>query len=182
MTVNYQSTEASVAAVSAKDDKGIFAEVSELSLITESDEESLEIGFERKGVTFVATGYNSYENRWGITLAEEEVDLLAKILWVEARGESEEGQKAVVEVIFNRMLSEDYPDTLEEVLSQKVPTVQFASWKLRKTATPTEKEYTSIYEVLNGETDILRDDTCFFATKKLTSDLDMQIGNHYFCY
>ena len=41
-------------------------------------------------------------------MTEEEIDLLAKILWVEARGESVEGQKAVVEVIFNRMVSEKF--------------------------------------------------------------------------
>lgn len=122
-----------------------------------------------------------HENRWGIQLTEEEIELLAKIVWVEARGESETGQKAVVEVVLNRMVSEDFPDNLYDVLSQKNPT-QFASWKLRETARPTEKEYTSIYEVLEGMTNILREDTVYFATKKLTGNLDLKIGGHYFCY
>jgi len=122
-----------------------------------------------------------YENRWGIQLTDEEIDLLAKILWVEARGESEGGQQAVVEVIFNRMVSGDFPNTLYDVLSQKKP-VQFASWKLRDTAEPTEKEYASIYAVLEGNTNIVREDTVYFATKKLTRNLDIQIGGHYFCY
>lgn len=122
-----------------------------------------------------------YQNRWGIQLTEEEIDLLAKILWVEARGESEAGQKAVVEVVFNRMVSEEFPDTLYDVLSQKKP-VQFASWKLRDKAEPTEKEYTSIYAVLNGETCVVREDTVYFATKKLTRNLDIKIDGHYFCY
>ena len=120
-------------------------------------------------------------NRWEIQLTEEEIDLLAKILWVEARGESEDGQKAVVEVVFNRMVSEKFPDTLYDVLSQKKP-VQFASWKLRDKAEPTEKEYTSIRAVLNGETSVVREDTVYFATKKLTRNLDIKIGGHYFCY
>ena len=123
----------------------------------------------------------AYENRWGIQLTEEEIDLLAKILWVEARGESEAGQKAVVEVIFNRMISEEFPDTLYDVLSQKNPT-QFASWKLRDSAKPTEKEYASIYEVLTGKTSITKNDTVYFATKKLTRNLDVKIGGHYFCF
>ena len=122
-----------------------------------------------------------YQNRWEIQLTEEEIDLLAKILWVEARGESETGQKAVVEVVFNRMISEEFPNTLYDVLSQKKP-VQFASWKLREKAKPTEKEYSSIYAVLNGETSIVREDTVYFATKKLTRNLDIKIGGHYFCY
>lgn len=123
----------------------------------------------------------TYENRWGIQLTDEEVDLLAKILWIEARGESEAGKKAVVEVIFNRIISEDFPDTLYDVLSQKNPT-QFASWKLRNTAEPTEKEYTAIYEVLSGKTSLVKNDTVYFATKKLTRNLDVKIGGHYFCY
>jgi len=121
------------------------------------------------------------KNRWGIQLTEEEIDLLAKILWVEARGESELGQEAVVEVIFNRIVSEEFPDTLYDVLSQKNPT-QFASWKLRDKAEPTEKEYASIHAVLEGETSVLKEDTIYFATKKLTRNLDVQIGGHYFCY
>ena len=123
----------------------------------------------------------TYENRWGIQLTDEEVDLLAKILWIEARGESEAGKKAVVEVIFNRIISEDFPNTLYDVLSQKNPT-QFASWKLRNTAEPTEKEYTAIYEVLSGKTSLVKNDTVYFATKKLTRNLDVKIGGHYFCY
>jgi len=121
------------------------------------------------------------KNRWGIQLTEEEIDLLAKILWVEARGESELGQEAVVEVILNRIISEEFPDTLYDVLSQKNPT-QFASWKLRDKAEPTEKEYASIHAVLEGETAVLKEDTIYFATKKLTRNLDVQIGGHYFCY
>ncbi len=123
----------------------------------------------------------SYENRWNIQLTEEEIDLLAKILWVEARGESEAGQEAVVEVIFNRMVSKDFPDTLYDVLSQKNPT-QFESWNLRDSAEPTEKEYTSIFEVLSGKTSIVKTDTLYFATSKLTRNVDLKIGGHYFCY
>ena len=76
-------------------------------------------------------------------LNADEIELLAKIVWVEACGDPSEGQEAVVEVVFNRMCSPDYPDTLYGVLSQDDP-VQFCSWKLKDTAKPTEKEYQSI--------------------------------------
>lgn len=153
-------------------------EKNELKLVTLYNENDETVEVE---TTFEETEEETYENRWGIQLTEEEIDLLAKILWVEARGESEAGQEAVVEVIFNRMVSEDFPDTLYDVLSQKNPT-QFASWKLRDTAEPTEKEYTSIYEVLSGKTSIVKNDTLYFATKKLTRNVDLKIGGHYFCY
>ena len=121
------------------------------------------------------------ENRWNITLTQEEIDLLAKIVWLESQGEPTEGQEAVVEVVFNRMASEKYPDTLYDVLRQGNPT-QFCSWKNRERANPTEKEYTSIHEVLNGNTHILRNDTLYFSTEPLTPRLDQKIGGHSFCY
>lgn len=123
----------------------------------------------------------SLPNRWNIVLTEEEIDLLACILWLEARGESVEGQEAVVEVIFNRMASERFPDSLYEVLSQKNP-VQFCTWKNRESARPTEKEFQSIAYVLDGNTNILRNDTIYFSTKPLTRNLDVVIGGHCFCY
>ena len=123
----------------------------------------------------------AYENRWNLSLTEDEIDLLAKIVWLEANGEPVEGQEAVVEVVFNRMASDLYPDTLYDVLSQNNP-VQFVSWKRRDKAHPTETEYQSIYNVLNGNTDLLRNDTMNFSTYPLTSNLDVKICCHYFCY
>lgn len=145
------------------------------SFTTESDETA---GIEKNDIRMVTT---AKENRWGITLEEDEIELLAKIVWVEACGEPVLGQEAVVEVIFNRMASDIYPDTLYEVLSQKHP-LQFCSWPLRDTAEPTEKEYNSIQEVLDGNTNILRNDTLYFSTEPLTDGIDVTIGGHSFCY
>ena len=121
------------------------------------------------------------KNRWDITLTEEEIDLLARILWLEARGECVEGQEAVVEVVFNRMASERFPNSLYDVLSQRNP-VQFCTWKNRESARPTEKEYQSITQVLDGNTSILRNDTIYFSRRPLTRNLDRVIGGHSFCY
>lgn len=155
---------------------GICNVISEKSFTAESDEET---EIEKKENAVVSAP--AYENRWGIILNEEEIELLAKIVYLEARGECVEGQEAVVEVVLNRMASDLYPDTLYEVLSQKNP-VQFSSWKNRSKAMPTEKEYQSVYNVLNGNTNLLRDDTLYFSTFMMTSNLDVQIENHYFCY
>ena len=114
-------------------------------------------------------------------MTQEEIDLLARIVWLEAQGEPVEGQQAVVEVVFNRMASELYPDTLYEVLSQNNP-VQFCSWKNRDRAVPTEKEHQSIEDVLTGKTAILRNDTMYFSTFPLTENVECKIGGHYFCY
>ncbi|MCI5874958.1 MAG: cell wall hydrolase [Clostridiales bacterium] len=176
---------------------GVCNVLSEYSFTTESDEET---GIAKKEVIVVTTPSGeetitendredenealeeeTYQNRWNISLTAEEIDLLAKIVWLESRGEPQEGQEAIVEVIFNRMVSDKYPDTLYDVLSQKNP-VQFCSWKNRESAKPTEKEYQSIANVLNGNTNILRNDTLYFSTEPLTSRLDVMIGGHSFCY
>ena len=54
-----------------------------------------------------------------ITLTEEEVWMMAKMIYGEARGESYEGQVAVGAVIMNRLASPLFPNTMYEVLFQK---------------------------------------------------------------
>lgn len=176
------STQLSFATEENTNNKATF-EKHALNVVTSTYEKAIEAAMAESNIEVMeeVDAVRLYENRWSIQLTEEEIDLLAKIVWVESRGESEEGQKAVVEVIFNRIASEKFPNTLYDVLSQKNPT-QFASWKHRDSARPTEKEYASIYSVLNGETSILREDTLYFATKKLTRNLDVKIDGHYFCY
>lgn len=52
-------------------------------------------------------------------LTENEIYLMAKMIYAEARGESERGQIAVGAVIMNRMKSDLFPNTLSGVLYQK---------------------------------------------------------------
>ena len=47
-----------------------------------------------------------------------DLELLARIIWLEARGEPFEGQVAVGAVVLNRVASRQFPDTVEEVLAQ----------------------------------------------------------------
>ncbi len=50
--------------------------------------------------------------------ADAEQDCLASAVYFEARGEPIEGQLAVAEVVLNRVASEQYPDTICEVVEQ----------------------------------------------------------------
>lgn len=60
------------------------------------------------------------ENRYAeLHFSDEDVYILACLVYHEARGESFEGQVAVVEVVLNRMLSDYFPDTVEGVVFQK---------------------------------------------------------------
>lgn len=114
----------------------------------------------------------------GITLTEYEGDLLERILWAEANNQSFEGQKAVIEVIFNRLRSEEWPDTIEGVLSQKG---QFATWKNRNKVTPTEVQSDVISDVLRETETVLPDTTyVYFDTKGRNGKAHIRIGGHVF--
>ncbi len=116
-----------------------------------------------------------YEN---ISLSDEDMVLLAKIVWLEARGESFEGQQAVAEVVFNRMLSEYFPDTLNEVIYQKG---QFSTAGMVHTADPDNTQYLAIEAALNGP-NILPLEVVFFATTAENDSVWGTIGGHTFCY
>lgn len=120
-------------------------------------------------------------NRWGIELTEDEIDMLAKIAFLEAHTQSEDGVSAVIEVVFNRMVSDDFPDTLEGVLSQSKPCVQFTTWKNLDIAEPTEKEYSMIYAALNGEKEVLTTEYVFFSRGKQNNNDPKKIEDHWFC-
>lgn len=111
-------------------------------------------------------------------LTIEEIDLLAKIIWLEARGESAEGQQAVAEVVLNRVASSQFPDTLKEVVYQKG---QFSTASRISDAEPDATQYQVIFTAMYGE-NILPMDVVFFATTPENDNLWGWIGNHAFCY
>lgn len=135
------------------------------------------------GYAYISSQHLSYtpiENRWDITLDSMEKDLLSRIVMLESGNQSDEGQQAVIEVIFNRINSNEWPDTLYGVLSQKR---QFATWSNRnsKRAIPTEQVKRNIELVLNGKTNILPMKTVYFSRGGENSRIERIIGDHVFC-
>lgn len=114
-------------------------------------------------------------------ISAEEDEVLKIILACEAQTEGLTGEMAVVEVIFNRVLSDKWPNSIYGVLSQKG---QFATWKYRNHPynVPTELESDAIAEVADSSTNILPAmDYVYFATYPCSWMHDVvKIGNHYF--
>jgi N-acetylmuramoyl-L-alanine amidase len=54
-----------------------------------------------------------------VSVSQEERDLLARVIYAEARGEAFEGQVAVGAVVMNRVDDPQFPDTIREVIYQK---------------------------------------------------------------
>jgi len=117
------------------------------------------------------------ESRYPAITAEGR-ELLAKMVYLEARGESAEGQQAVVEVTMNRVVAENFPDTVREVLYQKG---QYSTAPYLETAEPTEAQYWAVDAAMEG-TPILPLDVVYFSTKGENNNVWGAIGGHIFCY
>lgn len=113
-----------------------------------------------------------------IQLTYEEQYLLACVVWVEARGESPEGQQAVAEVVLNRLASDRFPSTLRNVIYSEG---QFRSVKFLKDATPGQAQYDAIDRAIYGP-NILPEDVYHFATFQTNENPWGVIGGHIFCY
>lgn len=122
-------------------------------------------------------------NRYaGLTITDEDVYLLACLVYHEARGECFEGQVAVIEVVLNRMLSDYFPDTVEEVIFQKYGDVwQFSPAPYLYTAEPGKEQYLAVHTAIEEREHILSEETVYFSTAPYNESLDKKIGNHYFC-
>ena len=118
------------------------------------------------------------EPRYGIELTWDQMKLMAKVVWVEARGECKEGQQAVAEVILNRLTSDKFPDNLHDVIYGEG---QFRSAKFLDTAEPYQLQYEAIENALYGPY-VLPKDVYYFATQAVTSKKWGRIGGHVFCY
>ena len=103
---------------------------------------------------------------------EDEIYEIASLMCVEARTQSDLGKKLVVDVVLNRVDSDEFPNTLEKVLTQKN---QFKEVR----GTPTEEEINLVLEEINERTN---SDVLFFKTKNYHSFAVpvIQEGKHYF--
>jgi len=95
------------------------------------------------------------ENRYGgYILTDEDVYTLACFAWVEARKEPEHVQQAVIEVILNRVVSEDFPNTVWDVLKQGEFYDRVEKMKTAKTDYP---QYRAVYAAMYGPYQIPKD-------------------------
>ncbi len=114
-------------------------------------------------------------------ITPEELELVAKIVYLEAGNQSLTGQRAVAEVIFNRVLSDKFPNTVSEVIFQKNP-IQFSTAASLSKAAPTDEQYNAVETTLSTTDPILPPDVLFFSTYSNWRTTYEQIGDHYFCY
>lgn len=120
-------------------------------------------------------------------ISREEIMLLAKLIYAEARGESFEGQVAVGAVILNRLASPHFPKTIHDIVFQRNKRVyQFSpvgdgSINLE----PDERALRAARQAVSGEDP--SKGALFFYNPDLSSDkwiktlpVITRIGNHIF--
>lgn len=118
-----------------------------------------------------------------IEISNEERTLMAFCIYHEARGESFEGQRAVAEVILNRVLNpNEFPFTVKEVIYQKGQ-FECASYLTSKDITEPDKltmAYEVIDYVLTNDDYILDYDVGYFRMTSFGDRTYTKIGCHYF--
>lgn len=83
----------------------------------------------------------------GVTLTMDERELLARMVWVEARGEPLEGQQAVAEVVLNRLVAGNFQSSIESIIMAQG---QFNSSKFLDDAEPNQTQYEAVERALKG--------------------------------
>jgi len=117
-----------------------------------------------------------------IDMTPEDWKELEAVIFLEAGNQSAEGQQAVAEVVFNRVLHPGFPDTVHEVLHQGQGTdvPQFSVIDNLHLAEPNEEQYDAIFEALYGDS-ILPTDVVFFSRGGENDRVWGKIGDHVFC-
>ena len=118
----------------------------------------------------------------GITISDEEANELRWVLALEAQGEGFEGEIAVCEVIFNRVLSGRWGEGIHGVLSKKG---QFSTYKYigsrRAWCTPGQVEDDAISECIRRGPEKLPDmKYVYFDTGAKNGSRNIKIGHHWF--
>lgn len=117
------------------------------------------------------------------SLNQSEMDILARVIYSEARGESYKGQVAVGAVVMNRIKSDQFPDNIKDVVFQSgaFTAVDDGQYWL----TPDSTAYSAALDAVRGW-DPTYGSLYYFNPKTATSDWiwsrpqKIQIGNHIF--
>lgn len=145
-------------------------EAIKLEKVRKAQEKAKMVASRSKGIP---SGYTSSDLVW-----------LARIVSAEAKGESQEGQIAVANVVLNRVASGRFPDSIREVIFQKNQFSPTMNGSIHDE--PTQEALESARLALQGER-VVPSDVLFFYNRKVagSSWLDGRrpyttIGSHTF--
>ena len=114
----------------------------------------------------------------GYELPEEDIYTLACLAWVQARNQPEEVQQAVLEVILNRLVSDEYPNTVDKVLWWSET---FGSVYYLQNAKPEPAQYRAVTAAMYGPY-VLPKDVLYYAPWQIGGEVWGQEGDYWFAY
>ncbi len=121
-----------------------------------------------------------------VTVTDEELELLERLVTAEAQGESYEGQLAVANVVIDRTLSPAFPDTIKAVILQPGQFCPVAKGIIN-TITPSDTARQAVADALKGHR-IIEENALYFYNPRIVSrghwirtrQTVTDIGNHRF--
>ena len=133
--------------------------------VQKSEKQSIQDSVRDVKSTAVNNAFNAY--------SDEEVYLLAQLVYHEAHNQAYNGKVAIAEVVLNRVNSRLFPNNISDVIFQSG---QFTSIRRLKNINPTEQEIRIAFNVLNGSLRVLKDsDVLYFRNPKITSGISSKI-------
>ncbi|MEV5028162.1 cell wall hydrolase [Paenibacillus sp. LPE1-1-1.1] len=128
-------------------------------------------------------GTQTWETLKKVSANQKELDLLARIIYAEARGESYKGQVAVGAVVMNRLSASGFPDSIREVIEQPRAFTAVADGQYN--LTPDKTAYQAAQDAVKGY-DPTNGALYYFNPEIATSDWiwsrkqTVKIGRHIF--
>ncbi|SMC29247.1 N-acetylmuramoyl-L-alanine amidase [Clostridium acidisoli DSM 12555] len=119
------------------------------------------------------------------TITNQDIDLMAKVVYKESNAEPYEGKVAVASVILNRLKNNQFPKSIDGVVKQRYAFSCVVDGRID--AAPNKSCYDAVYDALNGKDPT--SSALFFYNPKTSSSTWMDtikkynvkpIGNHVF--
>lgn len=125
------------------------------------------------------------QNGSQLKISKADIELMAKLVYCESRGEPFQGKIAVASVVLNRVMNSKFPNTISGVIFQKNAFSCVSNGQI--IADPNEDCYNAVYEAIRGK-DPTNEALFFYnpsiatcSWMKNTSKKDSKkIGNHTF--
>lgn len=133
--------------------------------------------------SFVSAQSREWDGRWRRTITPSELELLARLVHAEARGEPYEGKVAVAATVLNRLDDPRFPGTVEGVVYEQWAFTAVADGQMA--LTPDRSAYQAVLDALAGW-DPTHGAVYYYNPATATSGwiwsrpVIKQIGNHLF--
>ncbi|MEQ8153646.1 MAG: cell wall hydrolase [Clostridiaceae bacterium] len=154
----------------------------ENKLLTDENKEVRDLYKEKEEVVEVFSG-----NSKTLYITKEDIELMAKVVYAESKGEPLEGKIAVASVILNRVTNPKFPGTIHGVITQKNAFSCVRNGTIN--VTPDENSYNAVYTAIKGNDPT--NNALFFYNPAISTNSWMRtiqkkkvksIGNHvFFC-